>query len=529
MMKRIWMLLLFFLACGTVALDSQDVQAAGKKVKAVVKGTTLTISGKGAVPSSLKVKNKKRIKKIVIKKGITSIPAGKFESYKNVNHAVVAASVRTIGEDAFHCKKLKKLTIPGDFKFKKKKKNHRGYWITGKVDTVTFNTKLKLDWASSFDATNLVVKKSDPKYKSIDGVIYSKDGKAVVRIPYRRKSVKLKAGCEVFCLQSVLYANTDEEGEPDGGGRLEKITVPSSVKSVDSEQYFALRQRNPEESGLKTPELIIKSRQLDAQSFLELIHTLQIPVDALAKQVPAQITEKNEMYVYEDKVVLSYKGKGGAVAVPDGMEEIGEYAFSDGGITKLILPDSVTVIGTEAFYNNPIRELALGKNLTEIGAYAFSGNVLKEITLPASVVKIGREAFFTGGNTALLITITGSSEGFADDAFSTTNILKYAGGSGEIKTSLHVQSVSYSDDKIEVSLNWTAVQDIDGYQAVISNDRNFGKITSTQNIAADKSEGVVVLERERQKGSSEVVYVRLRPYTVVNGVYEYGRWTNVVV
>ncbi len=40
---------------GAVALTGQEAQAAKKKVKAVVKGSTLTVSGKGAMPSNLKI------------------------------------------------------------------------------------------------------------------------------------------------------------------------------------------------------------------------------------------------------------------------------------------------------------------------------------------------------------------------------------------------------------------------------------------------------------------------------------------
>lgn len=38
------------------------------------------------------------------------------------------------------------------------------------------------------DCENFEVSKSDPNYKSIDGMIYTKDGRMLVAIPYARKS-----------------------------------------------------------------------------------------------------------------------------------------------------------------------------------------------------------------------------------------------------------------------------------------------------------------------------------------------------
>lgn len=229
-----------------VALNGLEAQAAKKqKVKAVVKGSTLTVSGKGAMPSSLKVKKSKinKVKKIVVKKGITAIPVDAFRKYKNVTKATVATSVKTIGANAFRCPKLKKLTVPGDFKVQLS----GSYWVTDKVDTVAFNTKLNLENAASFDANNLVVKKSDPNYKSVGGVIYTKDGKEIVRVPFQRGEVVIEEGCEVFSLQSVMYANEKNiDGDPLGGCRVRKIVIPASVKQVESEKHFALNQRGLE-------------------------------------------------------------------------------------------------------------------------------------------------------------------------------------------------------------------------------------------------------------------------------------------
>ena len=395
-----------------VVLNGREAQAAKKqKVKAVVKGSTLTVSGKGAMPSSLKVKKSQRnkVKKIVVKKGITAIPVDAFRKYKNVTKATVATSVKTIGANAFRCPKLKKLTVPGDFKVQ----FSGGYWVTDKVDTVAFNTKLNLENAASFDANNLVVKKSDPNYKSVGGVIYTKDGKEIVRVPFQRGEVVIEEGCEVFSLQSVMYANEKNiDGDPLGGCRVRKIVIPASVKQVESEKHFALNQRglekrimNREITGLQVD---IRTRQLDDRSLSELAFVLSMGVDNLMKLLPERITLSDGMYFADKNVLFGYKGKEGKVTVPEGTTKIGAYAFCNTYcLDELVLPEGLVEIGKEAFKRafrgtngEPAGErVTFPSTLKVIGEGAFYENQLDQIKLPDSVEVCGKRSFCRAGLT----------------------------------------------------------------------------------------------------------------------------------
>ena len=100
--KALVMAAALLLMLGTaMVLNGQEAQAAKKKVKAAVRGSTLTISGEGAMPSDLTVKKSKinKVEKIVVKKGITSIPVNAFTKYKNVTSATVATSVNFQDQD----------------------------------------------------------------------------------------------------------------------------------------------------------------------------------------------------------------------------------------------------------------------------------------------------------------------------------------------------------------------------------------------------------------------------------------------
>ena len=59
---------------------------------------------------------------------------------------------------------------------------------------------------------------------------------------------------------------------------------------------------------------------------------------------------------------------------PEGLQEIGEYAFYGcNGLTSVVIPNSVTLMGDRTFEGcKNIRSLKLGVGLTEIPHYAFS-------------------------------------------------------------------------------------------------------------------------------------------------------------
>ena len=85
------------------------------------------------------------------------------------------------------------------------------------------------------------------------------------------------------------------------------------------------------------------------------------------------------------------------IVFPKTLKKIGNQAFIDTGIKKLVLPDSVTEVGKGAFRKESvyggIKEIALPDKLRKIGQYAFSGHDFTSITIPQNVEFIGSRAF----------------------------------------------------------------------------------------------------------------------------------------
>lgn len=401
----LWMGVLTVLLCfGILFLNPQDVFAAkqihggGKdSIFYSVKKGTLTISGKGAVKDfGIKVKKKGRIKKIVVKNGITSLPQWAFSDFKKVKEVVIAGSVNMIGEGALpDTKTLKKITIPGTFYLDiqhsddmyRSLENGRSM-----IDTVSFNTPLALETLAYVKSNHLIVSKKDKKYKSIGGVIYSKNGKSIVRVPAYRKSLKVADGCEEFCLQSVMYANLDFEHNANLMCRsLSKITLPRSVKKVNEKKYFADCFDYPHITGMT-----VRTKRLDSKSILSVLACIEFKdEERFLRQFPYVKIKKGMCVNSRDHCLLRYTGKAGDVKVPNDVKKIGRNAFRTKNIKRCVIPDTVSELEDYVFYGcGKLKEVRLPKVLTKMGTSVFSSCIrLDHVVFPDGMTKVPKDSF----------------------------------------------------------------------------------------------------------------------------------------
>ena len=85
------------------------------------------------------------------------------------------------------------------------------------------------------------------------------------------------------------------------------------------------------------------------------------------------------------------------VQLPEGLTEIGEYAFSRCYfLTQIQLPKSLKSIGFAAFIHTVnLRSIDLPEGLESIGNEVFIGSSLQRIVIPSSVETVGDYAFYT--------------------------------------------------------------------------------------------------------------------------------------
>ena len=99
-----------------VAFNTTSTSAkSGVKYK-LSKNGTMTISGKGKMPKSMKFRDSRKIKKVIIKKGVKSISWFAFAYCKNLKSVKIENGVKEIGEFAFCGTPIKSITIPKSVK-----------------------------------------------------------------------------------------------------------------------------------------------------------------------------------------------------------------------------------------------------------------------------------------------------------------------------------------------------------------------------------------------------------------------------
>ena len=551
----------------------QKVEAKTKVTYTLKKGT-LTIKGKGAMPAKMKFRRNKKIKKVIIKKGVTSVSYEAFALCKNLNSVTIPSTVKTIGIRSFYgtkiskitvpsktktigqgafgsCKSLKTIVMPGDFKLKLEEDTDDKLWYVtsdqSAVDTITFNTKLKLANVSYLSANNLVVAKNDPSYQSIEGVIYTKDGKGIVRVPQKRTELKIKEGCTEFNMQSVLYNSTDSEGDEfNNCSKLKKIVIPSSVKSINKIKYKTDRA---DACDMHVDTIEIAPKDFDANSLYALGSSLgkNITIESLMKLFPDQITYKDHMYITKDHGLLKYDGKDANVEIPEEITWIAPEVFYRNETLKnvklpskittieentfygcseleaVVIPDQVTMIGKSAFDEcTVLKSVTFGKSLKVIKDHAFASVNIRNFTIPSGIQKIETGAF-AGINQIGTVTFEGSTKYVAADAFMNSTGIKlvYKKGIKEAQTELSYDYIiARKNGNNKVRTTWQPVSGANGYQLKFSTDKKFKKVLKTVMVKKNVSNATTYV-----KNKKKTLYIKVRPYQTINKKNVYGRWS----
>lgn len=130
--------------------------------------------------------------------------------------------------------------------------------------------------------------------------------------------------------------------------------------------------------------------------------------------------------VDENGVLCSYRGEKTDLILPEGVQVIDDFAFSDCSTLKsVVLPSSLKKIGEGAFSEcSQLTDIRIPDDCEEIADWAFDKcSALKTVVLPDSLKKIGRSAF-SNCNQLTDIRIPDSCEEIPDWAFGDCSSLK---------------------------------------------------------------------------------------------------------
>ncbi len=104
----------------------------------------------------------------------------------------------------------------------------------------------------------------------------------------------------------------------------------------------------------------------------------------------------------------------------EAVTRIWDNAFSNKGLTSVVIPNSVTTIWNNAFRENNLTSLIISNSISSIWSYVFAYNNLESVTIPNSVTSIWYRSFFN--NDLINLTIPNSVTSIWNSAFANSNL-----------------------------------------------------------------------------------------------------------
>ena len=198
-------------------------------------------------------------------------------------------------------------------------------------DAVEVDADLKRNITAQ-NLKRIEVDPENPNFRSIDGVLYSKDGKTLVQYPFERQAEEY----------AVPEGVTEIAPESFNNRCVQSVAIPASVEKIAPSAFyycpslwkFSVAEDNP---NYKSVEGVLFTK--DGKTLVS--YPDDLPYNFY--RVPKDVTAIGDMAFWSSLSLV-------AVELPDGLESIGDKAFyACYGLKGVEIPASVTKIGQFAF------------------------------------------------------------------------------------------------------------------------------------------------------------------------------------
>ncbi len=348
----------------------------------------------------------KKLTRIEIPDGVTSIDDSAFEDYKNLTEVVVPESVRYIGNSAFSgCVRLEKINIPegvgyiNAFAFKECKN----------LTEIILPESIK--WIGMYAFCDCIKLASINIHEYITQIFSHafQNCAALTRIelPYGLSEIS-----------SGLF---------DGCKKLETVMIPETVTSIGSNAFDGCKKLK----GVVIPATVDKIGEF-AFNECQSLTQIEIPegVETLGDLTFSDctgltsVTLPSSLTAIEDYAFHGCK-RLKKINIPAGIEKMGRGVFGDcEKLTEIALPASLTEISDGLLEGCAgLKEVGIPDDVTTIGCGAFRGcSSLASITLPQGIEAIA-DNLFNGCSSLKTISIPESVETIGDQAFNACTAL----------------------------------------------------------------------------------------------------------
>lgn len=352
-------------------------------------------------------------------------------------------SLESIGRSAFNSEGLtfSNLDLPSGLKEIKQWAFACAMIATKKVRIPASVCSMELAVFQQCNIESIEVDEGNAYYKSIEGVLFSKNGDTLIEYPAEspRQTYEVPMGVKIIGQRAFFCCKN-----------VKRIILPNTVRNISMDAFYSNPSLAVLEIRATTPPTLDTSalRKLDSKCVVYVHKGCAARYKATAgwKELASRIVEEGSpqpvegnspahptppigenkpghpsSFVYNG---LNYK----VLSVEDKTVEVDKNPYASGAIT--IPPEvvyygiafKVVCVGKEAFLNNKkVTTLSLLESIIEIKERAFDSSWIQRINIPAHVEKIGWQAFYNMKNVENEIMVPASVKEIGHAAFNNSS------------------------------------------------------------------------------------------------------------
>ena len=324
-----------------------------------------------------------------------------FSNCKSLVSLKLPNSAKKIDVVAIHgCEKLKELLLP----YSCETVIQNAIQSCKNLETIYLSKNVKNFTGNIFNdcpnLTRIIVDSDNPYFTSVEGVMFTKDMSTIIKYPagIQHTSYTIPSSVLIIGEHAFDYSVLEELELPSsltsiedfafvGCQQLNKMVIPSTVTYLGP-GAFQLCQN------LSDVSLSSNIERLNSYTFNNCISLQKITIGKGTREIKGgafdycsslraiYVDDDNEFYSSYDGILYS-KDMKELVRCPAGLYK-----------EEYLIPNGVEIIGENALKEcENIKKFTLPQTLQEIGNFAFTNCAMSTISIPSSVIKIGAGTF----------------------------------------------------------------------------------------------------------------------------------------
>ena len=300
------------------------------------------------------------------------------------------------------------LTLPNDIT----KINQYAFYNCASLTSIIIGENVISIGYSAFEGctglASIEVDANNTAYKSIDGNLFSKDGKTLVQYAIAKKETSYVVMDSVISIGDYAFY---------GCSSLATVTIGNNVTTIGNFAFYGCSSLTTITIG-NNVTTIGEAAFYDCCMLVEITnHSQYITVTkgerangfvgyyALevlngAGTFVSRVTNENGYIIYTnrgERILLGYTGNETSLTLPNDITKINKYAFYYcASLTSITIGDSVTTIENSAFYGcTGLTSITIGGSIKSVEEKAFAFCYgLTDVIIGKSVTKIDQSAFY---------------------------------------------------------------------------------------------------------------------------------------